>query len=756
MIISALAFLSGILLVQQFSVLPGVAGLFALLIVAVCLGWRHYWRLMMLVLGIIWAIVVADIRLADRLSEHLAGKAVPISGVVNNLPELHDEQTSFDFLIENTKDPLLKKIKLTWYHPSQSIKAGQHWSLTVKLKPPHGSLNPGGFDYERWLFTEAVGATGYVKDEPQPVLLGQDSCWRSMTVCRQLISDQLEATITDSGLLRALTIGDGNGITASQWDIFRKTGTTHLVVISGSHIGLVAGLVYFCVLKLWAWTGWLRWSPQRIAAIAAIVAGIFYAGLAGFSVPAQRAVVMLIVIMVAIIQQRCVRPYNTLAVALMAVLLFDPLAVLSPGFWLSFLAVAVIIYAVAGRLGKSAYFIEACKINWVTSIGLSPLLLWFFQQVSLCSPLANLIAVPVIGLLVVPLALLAVVMMFLIPQLAKLLFLLLQGMLSVLIEILEKLAQWPSAVFIHPQPSYLALLLALPGLVLLMAPRGMPSRWLGMVLLLPMVFNEPEKMPTGAMKLTLLDVGQGLSVSVQTRDHWLIYDTGPKFSDESDSGSMVLVPYLREQGVSHLDSVIISHGDNDHIGGTVSLLHAIQTSQLLTSVPELLAEFAPQKCQAGQSWIWDEVKFTVLAPSESLFASENNNSCVLKITNQQGSVLLTGDIEAQAESWLVQQYGEALKAELLIAPHHGSKTSSTMSFLDTVKPVDVFIPAGYRNRFGHPHRSVLARYHDINAHWFNTADSGAIIASFKNPVMSVATWRDINGKYWNYRAPWLK
>jgi len=756
MIFSALAFLSGILLVQQFSALPDIDVMLALAVGAVILASLRCWRLLLFVLGIIWTITIAEIRLAERLPERLAGTDLPITGVIAELPEQSSQQARFDFLVEDSAQPLPDKLRLSWYHTDAKVKAGQHWAFTVRLKPPHGSLNPGGFDYERWLFTENIGATGHIRPYPAPVLLGQDPPWRNVEVIRQIIGDRLAAAMSDSGLIKALTIGDGSGISQAQWAVFRKTGTIHLIVISGSHIGLIAGLVYFLVLKCWAWTGWLTWSPQRVAAGAAVLVGTFYAALAGFSVPSQRAVVMLMVIMLAIIQQRHVRPFNTLAVALVAVLLYDPLSVLSPGFWLSFLAVAVIVYAVAGRLGKAGYVAEALKINWVTSLGLSPLLLWFFQQVSLCSPLANFIAVPVIGLLIVPLALLAVLLLFMLPDLAKFLLLSLDYVLQGLLWLLTKIAMLPLATVNHPQPSYSALLFAAAGLLLLLAPKGIPNRWLGLVMLLPMAVAEPKKPAVGTMEMTLLDVGQGLAVAVQTANHWLVYDTGAKFSAESDSGSTVLIPFFSLHGVTKLNSVIISHGDNDHIGGAASLLQAIPTDQLLTSAPQQLNDYAPTVCKAGQSWTWDEVSFTILSPGPQPFASDNDNSCVLKITANHGSVLLTGDIERTAESWLLEQYGEKLQSEILIAPHHGSKTSSSGSFLQAVKPSTVLIPSGYRNPFGHPHAKVLGRYREINTTWLNTADSGAIIVSGKNNAFNVQVWREFEGKYWNWQVSRIK
>ncbi len=751
MIAFSLSFLAGLLLVQQFSVLPDSQWLIAGGIVAGILAWWRFWRWLFFVLGVLWAIVFAMVQLADRLPEVLEGHDIPVRGIIAGLPERDERRTRFDFVVKEAAQKLPSRLRLSWYYPDQQIKAGQHWSITVRLKRPHGSLNPGGFDYERWLFTEGIGATGYVRPFPKPVLLGRDSAWTSISVWRQNITDNLSQTLNDSpglALIKALTIGDSAGITQNQWEVFRKTGTTHLVVISGSHIGLVAGLIYFLALKLWARTGFLAWSPQRVAAVAAMLAAVSYAGLAGFSVPTQRSVIMLAIVMFAIFSQRNIRPFNTLAVALFAVLIADPLAVLAAGFWLSFLAVSVIVYAIAGRLGKPGYFVEVIKINWATSVGLSPLLLFFFQQVSVCSPLANFIAVPVISLLVVPLSLLAICVMFISPFLSSKLLFAVDAVLHGLWWLLAHLAELPLAAISHAQPSVWALLFAIPGILLLLAPAGIPARWLSLVMFLPLVFTESKQPDAGEIKMTLLDVGQGLSVAVQTANHWLVFDTGAKFSAESDLGQSVLLPFLRQQGVGKIDKLIISHGDNDHIGGAASLMRGLPTEKVLTSVPKQLGDYSPVMCETGQSWLWDRVRFTILSPPH-VFSSENDNSCVLKIQSEYGSVLLTGDIEEGAESWLVKNYGENLKANVLIAPHHGSKTSSTARFLQAIKPEYILIPAGYRNQFGHPHPDVLLRYENIKTKWLNSADSGAITISVFDNALLVQSLRDTKSKYWN-------
>jgi competence protein ComEC len=820
MVVSALSFLAGLMLVQQLSALPDIKWLVAAILMAGIIAWLRYWRCLFFVLGVVWAIVFAMYRLSDRLPEQLEGVEVQVVGVIADLPEQDEKRVRFDFILEksiehskipfalspsatlrralskgardfgmltNAGQPFPAKLRLSWYYPEQPIKAGQHWLFTVKLKRVHGTMNPGGFDYERWLFTEGIAATGYVRPAPKPVLLGSDSGWNSISVWRQRIADRLSSALAGSpslGLIKALTIGDGNSITPDQWEVFRKTGTTHLVVISGSHIGLIAGLVYFLVLKLWAWTGWLAWSPQRVAAVVALLVAVFYSGLAGFSVPTQRSVVMLSIAMAAIILQRNSRPFNTLAIALFAVLMFDPLAVLAAGFWLSFLAVSLIVYAVSGRLGKLGYFWGAIKMHWVTSVGLSPLLLLFFQQVSLIAPLANLVAVPVISLLAVPLSLLAVVALFISSALASPLFYLADAVLQGLWWLLAYLAEIPLASINHAPPSYWALLFAVPGVLLLLAPIGIPARRLSLVMFLPLVFTEVKRPETGDINMTLLDVGQGLSVVVQTANHLLIYDAGAKFSEQSDMGQSVLLPFLRSQGVDKIDSLIISHGDNDHIGGAASLMRGIPAEKVLTSVPQQLNEYAPITCTAGQSWLWDGVEFTMLGPAAPVpdrfaaytpslviaapapgrfaaytpslvikraFVSDNDNSCVLKIQSAHGTVLLVGDIEAAAESWLVETYGETLKAEVLVAPHHGSKTSSTAGFLQAIQPDYVLIPAGYRNQYGHPHKDVLARYRQVNAKALNSADSGAIVVNVQDNLFVVQGMRETESKYWNIK-----
>jgi competence protein ComEC len=750
MIIAAISYLTGIMLVQQFPDMTRAGYLLFLVPVFGFALWRRYWAAVFILLGLFWGAGFALIRLHDQLPRTLEGVDLTVTGRIASLPDIGDKNLRFDFAITESVSELPALIRLTWYQPDRPVKAGQTWTFTVKLKRPHGTVNPGGFDYERWLFTEGIGATGYVRTNPPPALI-KDATYTNPAGLRQMIADQLSGLLSDSpsrALLRALTIGDGSQITQAQWEIFRKTGTTHLIVISGSHIGLIAGFVYLLAFKGWAWTGLLRWPPPRMAAVAALMAAVFYAFLSGFAVPAQRALIMLAIAMAAVIGQRNSRPIDTLASALLGVLIIDPLAVLSTGFWLSFFAVGLILFTVTGRLANPKPFVAAVRLHGVMSLGLAPFLLLFFQQISFIAPFANLLAVPAISLLVLPLSLFGLLILPLSSTLAGLLLLPADYVLQGLMWLLDLMAQIPAATVNRPAPAYWTLLTAVPGAVLLLAPLGTPSRWLGGVMLLPLMFNAADRPAPGEIRMALLDVGQGLAVGIQTAGHWLVYDTGPRFSAESDAGRNVVLPYLRNQGADRIDTLIVSHGDNDHIGGARSILNEMPVARLLTSAPEGLAEYAPALCKTGQTWRWDEVDFTMLAPERLDPATDNDNSCVLKIRSRNGAVLLTGDIEAGAESWLIDRYGTALHADILVAPHHGSKTSSTQAFLEAVKPRYVLIPAGYRNQFGHPHADVLARYENTGAKWLKSADSGAVLADLSERGITVTTYRELNKKYW--------
>ncbi len=750
MFFSVLSYVTGVIVAQQFPVLPEKVWLLALLILLCCCAFFRYWRLMLFVIGLLWGVHFSSIRLADRLPEYLQGQLVQIEGKVVGLPQYDEKRVRFDFAPIKPIATLPEKIRLSWYFPQQKIATGQRWQFTVKLKPPHGLYNPAGFDYEQWLFIQNIGATGYVRSKPIPRLISIDPYWFSFSGFRQKIADTLRISVKQTeylGIIKALTIGDRHDMSSQQWDVFRNTGTVHLLAISGLHIGLISALIYFLVLKIAIFFNVI--SPQKIASASAIIVAVCYSALAGFSLPTQRALLMLVIIMVAMNWQRNVRPVNTLILTLSMILIVDPLAVLSAGFWLSFLAVAMIVYSLAGRLGKAGYWETTLKIHWVTAVGLSPLLLYYFQQVSVIAPIANLITVPVVSLLIVPLCLIAVLLMFFSLPAAQVVLLSVEKLLDGLLLVLSSMAELSFSTISFSTAPFYAIVLALLAVFILLSPRGMPARYLGLVMLLPLFFTDVVRPKSGVVVMTVLDVGQGLSAVIETTNHVLVFDTGAKHSEQYDMGKSVVIPFLKAKAWSKIDTLLISHGDNDHIGGAEAILEVFMVDKTVSSVPYMLERFSPSLCESGQSWVWDQVKFEMLSPPIDVLAGENNNSCVLKVSAEQGSFLLTGDIEKEAEQWLVNNKAQQLASDFLLAPHHGSKTSSTKVFLKAVMPSSILIPSGYKNRFSFPHKEVLHRYHDISAKVFNTADHGALIVQLKNHHYEVSSYRAKQGKYWN-------
>lgn len=751
MLLSVLSFFLGVFLVQQMTVLVAPLVLLSLFILGCFLGVKKYWVAALFLFGFIWASGFAYDYFNQVLPPDLQGQDLLIEGEVIGLPNINARRVRFDFKVKQAAD-LPSKLRLSWYYPEYKISAGQQWRFYVKLKRPHGMLNPGGFDYEKWLYAQGVGATGYIRQTHKAKLLATSSDWFTVSLWRQsyltLLSKQ---AISREGmaLIKALTLGDKSAISSQQWSVLSKTGTNHLMAISGLHIGLLAGMVYWLVFKSWLRFPSMRYSAPQIAAIISLMAAFFYAAMAGFAIPTQRALIMLAVLSVTILLRRNVRVLNVLASAFLLVILLNPLAVLSVGFYLSFLAVFYIIYAFSSRLGRETRYITSLKIHWVVALGLLPSLLLFFQQVSIISPIANMLAVPIVSFIVVPVSLLAVFLLPFLPDVSGLLLAGVDTVLHYLWQFLIQLVALPDSSLILPQPKLWCLLLAFFGVLLLLAPRGIPARYLGLFLLLPLFFPKIEKPKQGEVYFTLLDVGQGLSVVVETARHYLVFDTGARFSDKFDMGKNVVLPFLYYRQVSALDKLIVSHADNDHIGGARAILSKLPTNQVLSSVPNKLSDFSAIACQEGQNWQWDSVNFQLLSPTKNEFNNENDNSCVLKVDSPYGSFLLTGDIEWAAEQALVKKYRLELKSDILVAAHHGSKTSSSLSFLKAVSPRVILIPAGAPNRFGFPHMQVLKRYQTIQADYFISGEQGALFAEFRKDNLTVQGYRKLVGHYWN-------
>lgn len=745
-------FLLGVAWVQQFARLPdGLEWALILLLLAAFRFLRMvlgFW----LLFGVLWASAYGQWRLSEGLARDWTSKEVVVQGYILDLPERQDARVGFDFVVTQSAEGIPAKVHLNWYGPDVRLRAGQAFELTVKLKPPHGYQNPGSFDYEAWQFANHIGATGYVRTQTPPRSIEPPfSAMRWLAKARQLIADRLDQAMGPgewNGVVKALTIGYQQEITPAQWQVFRATGVVHLMVISGSHITLIAGLVFWLSKRLWGRWGLLSVSPPTVAALTAWWAAVGYSALAGFSLPVQRALLMLSLGLAALIWQRNLATPRILMLALLAVVAFDPLALLSVGFWLSYGAVALLMYVSLGRLRPLSGWRAATQLHLTMAIGLSPLLLVFFQQVSVISPLANALAVPVVGLLITPLSLLAATLALVSPGLAGWVLWPVERLLQATGWVLQHMAAWPMAQLSSPEPTWLAVAMAGLGVLWLLAPKGLPARYLAGFLFLPLVFVPVKQPGSGEIWLTLLDVGQGLSAVVQTATHVLVFDTGAKYSEQFDMGEAVLLPYLRHQGIRHIDALVISHDQNDHSGGAESLMNELPVRAIYSSAAAWFEREHGQDCHAGQSWSWDGVTFTGLSPTETGFLSANDRSCVLKVGDSPGGMLLTGDIERAAETELAERYGSGLASQVMLAPHHGSKTSSTARFLDQVRPALILIPAGYANRFNFPHSSVTRRYLERHIDFMTTGEAGAITVKWAGDTMSVESYRQRHRHYW--------
>lgn len=751
----ALAFLSGNLWLQVQARLPDslYLSLLPLCLLLVVFARPRLSLLACLAAGFLWPQLAAIHYSRQLMPESLAGHAFVVTGTVVGLPQRHDTVQRFDFLVDSVQGAGMPgfRCRLSWYQGRQGVNAGERWRLRVKLKPPHGFVNPGGLDYEQWLYRKGIHATGYVKAAPDNQRLAKAHPWQ-LDALRQHISHWIQhhSPADFGGLFAALAVGDRSGILPQQWDILRRTGTSHLVAISGLHIGLLAGLGFWLGRRFTP-AAWLeRWPAQQSGALLGFLLALLYALLAGLSIPTQRALLMVLVVLGGIWFRRPSRPVDTLSLAMLVVLVIDPLAPLDPGFWFSFLAVAMILLAVSGRQHghKSRRWL---RIQLFISLGLLPLTLLLFQQSSLVAPLANLVLIPWVSLLVVPLVLLGTLAFPLLPALAVFLFLLADRAMALVWPLLHGLSQLPFASVSLGVDSIPDTLLAMAGLLLLLAPRGFPLRPAGLLLMAPLVLNRPLAPPAGQFRVAVLDVGQGLSIHVQTHGHNLLFDTGARRGEGYDLGKLAVLPYLHHENVTQLDTLLISHGDNDHIGGAPSVLADEPVVQLLGQGIAALRHQPKHLCHAGQHWRWDGVDFRILNPVGGE-TEPNNRACVLRISNGDFTALLPADTEKPVERRLLQQAPAALRADLLVAPHHGSHSSSTPDWVAAVRPRWVIVSAGYHNRYGHPAPEVVARYRQLGSRVLNTAYAGMVEVDSRPGERSPLTWRRYTGHYWHHWA----
>jgi len=808
------------------------------------LGRHRYWPfqifkylLIFFVLGFLWMWIHVKNHLNKALPESIEGNPITVVGTVVSLPERlgavsndslrntvpitnkidnQNQTLRFEFNIKNTIPsndwPNPGCVRL-YFHSNKEkiplIQVGDQWQFRVKLKRPFGYANPGSFDKEKYFFQNRWQAEGSVLEEENTNELNNPEANKKNSnkkISSNLFSKPIDRVryyllqkmrnhlngLPFGELIIALVVGIREGITQTQWQVFRDTGTAHLMAISGLHVGLMAGFAYFIIHFIWRRLRRLfrpslqlqKLPASWVAAWGGMFAALGYSLLAGFSVPTQRALVMVILFMLNIVFRHRGEGWQNYGIALCIVLLIDPFATLSPGFWLSFGAVGVILYGMQNRLQPTGAWWKWGRTQWVIFLGLSPFTLAFFQQLSLVSPLVNSFAIPWVSFAVVPWALIGTLCLPISETLGRWFLIISEKMFSLLWPLLEFSSKLPKASWLSADFSTSALVLAIIGVSVLLAPRGFPGRWMGLIWLLPILLNKPTSIESGAVRFSVLDVGQGLASVVETANHVLVFDTGPNLSARGmgvDTGERVVLPFLTGKGIKTIDTVVISHGDNDHIGGLLALLKKMQVNSIITSEVDLVRALVSSihnsvntkidkvnLCYVGQRWNWDGVEFEMLHPETIETRKRNDHSCVLRIKAGNKSVLLTGDIETKSENkileWAKTSLGSAasnyssslnnLASDILIVPHHGSRTSSSQEFIQAVNPQYAIIPVGYRNAYGHPKAEIVARYQSLGIKLLDTVHEGSITFILNEngdplKVLEPDCYRRKNKRFWH-------
>ncbi|MCF6807581.1 DNA internalization-related competence protein ComEC/Rec2 [Thiotrichales bacterium 19S9-12] len=669
-------------------------------------------------------------------------KSVTLVGVVSGIPK--KKQKSYQFIFKTE----IGKIRLTWYHLPKHIilQPGLKLELRMKLTKPAVIRNPGGFDYQGYLKQSGIIASGRVLSAVK--VIGFYWLNAPIDAIRFYLIQSIKAHLSNKrflGIFSALITGDKSSITLNDKIILKKTATSHLVAISGLHVGLVFFWAYLLIRFFWSISHRLSYqlSAQKVASIGALIVSIIYSLLAGFGIPTQRAIIMLLIFTYAYLMNLSVSKRYILLLAAIAIIFYNPLSLASPGFWLSFSAVMFLVFAFVGRKGQGSFLKRLFFPQWIATVCLIPLTIFYFGGFSVIGFLANLIAVPMVSFIIVPGLLVSIVLSIFNESLFRLCLSVIDMIFSWLWDFLCWLGDisWAFlSIMIYPSPYLLGL--SLVGVIILFLPKGFPNRMLGSFFILPLLYYRVGFPSSLLAKLVILDVGHGLAVVFQMKDYTLVYDTGGISSSGLDMGEMVVIPYLRAIGVTMIDRLVLSHGDLDHAGGLKSILQQVLVKQLDASsnknIPQAYHK-RKTKCEEGLSWTVDQAKFTYLNTSFlSSNASSNNLSCVLKITLNQFSILIPGDIEKKAEHYLVNYHKGQLTSDILISPHHGSNSSSTMPFLEAVSPKIILIGNSQYKLKYFPHLKVIQRYQKLQANYFDTAHYGAIsIKLFMNGKIMV-------------------
>lgn len=647
-----------------------------------------------------------------------AQQRLTVQGTISSIPVQHEHSISFVF------NSNIGRIKLSWFHSHQHLLLGQHWQLGVRLKPPHGYRNPGGFDFERYLLSQHIRAVGYVDAKGANKKLARTHSLRAQllsTMQQRYANDEVNKNALD--IILAVSLGASSLLTPEHRALFQQTGTSHLMAISGLHVGMVAMLMFMLA------SGVGRCYPsifkhiakQQIASIAAIAAAFSYSLLAGFSVSTQRSLIMLSVYFLT--QYFFIKRSSSVALglALVVCLIIDPLAIYATSFWLSFGAVFVLLFSLSARLGTPLWYQSWTQAQWVCSLGLIPLTAWYFHGISFTSIISNIIAIPVVSFIVVPSSLLALITIKF-TVFSQLCVTVAAQTLHWLLLFLHYCAVGYCYYALH---NPWELICASIAALLLLLPNGLRVKHLAVVMLLPLLMPLKKSIIPGHFSLTVLDVGQGLACVVRTTNHTVLFDTGPRF-EQFDSGRQIVVPYCQFVGIKKFDTIVVSHADNDHSGGLGAIVRMMRHGGVYTSDIEALqaqVKLPLMQCDKHVHWQYDGVQFAFENDASQHFRKDNDNSCVLKITGLSKSTLLTGDIEKRAEKTLLARN---IQSDVVVVPHHGSRTSSSAEFINAVHPKTAVFSYGFLNRFHHPNDQVVRRYQQAGARVINTVRQGAI------------------------------
>jgi competence protein ComEC len=713
-----------------------------------------------------WTCFAASERVAERLPAAALGADFALTGTVAGFPSAAPGQITFAFDVAEPRLPgVPPRVRLTWYDAPAGVRPGDSLAVTARLRPPRGARNPGGFDYERWLLANDYGATGYVRSGAVAPAAdaGLGKRWR---MYRATLAERIDAASADAdgvALLTALALGERFHFTEQHWADFRRTGTSHLVAVSGMHVALL-GIAVFVALRFL----WLRLPAPlasfdlEVAASASVVATAYYAALTGFAVPAQRSLVMIAIALAVLVSRRRIGAAQIVAATLVVVLVFDPFAPLAASFWLSFVAVAVLLALAAprslprrepGRVQRGARVtLEFARLQWWIGLALLPLTAWYFGEVSLVGAVVNLVAIPFFNACLVPLAVLATLGLSVdaVATLAAPAVQFVAALAGETARALHTLAELRLAAIALPSPPLAAAAPAALAVALAVLSAGLPASRLAWLAVLPLLFPALDLPPHGAARAVVLDVGHGLAVLVETRSHRLLFDAGPTARSGFDTGEEIVLPALAAGGRRGLDLLVVSHADNDHAGGARAVVAAFPRVAVLKGPDVELP--GGRVCVAGDAWEWDGVRFSVLHPPAGFAARGNDSSCVLKVETAAASLLLTGDVERRGESAAL---GQALAADVIVVPHHGSATSSSAPFVAAVGARVAIVSAGHANRWGFPRPEVRERWRASGARVVVTGDAGAVSVDLGPAGTAVAAERDVRHRYWHApKIPW--